>query len=140
MTKHTSDHEEDNSRTEKDDEQPEAEKTEAQIVKYTQFISFRKPKIDVAPIIEPHRCHSKRMIKASDIQVVRNIGNELARADCGQVWQPVTGTDPKFQGPIIRRLKKKDRVVLIAVGVEFVWHLSARKFRHFSHDPTVQVV
>jgi hypothetical protein len=80
------------------------------------------------------------MIEAFNIQVVGNIGNELARANCGQVWQPVTGAYPKFQTPIVPSLKKKDGVVLIAVGAEFVWHLSACKFRDFSHYPAVEAV
>jgi hypothetical protein len=54
--------------------------------------------------------------------------------------QPVTGTYPKLQSPIVASLQKKDGVVLIAVGAEFVWHLTARKFRHFSYDPTIEAI
>jgi hypothetical protein len=51
-----------------------------------------------------------------------------------------TSTYPKLQSPIVRGLKKKDGVVLIAVGAEFVWHLSARKFSDFTHYPTVEAI
>ena len=67
MTQHTSGHEEHNHRTEQHDEQPEAEKTVAEVLQHTQFISFRKPKIDVAPIIEPYRYYSKGVIESFDI-------------------------------------------------------------------------
>src|ERR1700678_72940 len=81
MAQHASGHEEHNHGTEQHDEQPEAEKTVAEVSQHTQFISFRESEIDVTPIIETYRRYSKGMIEAFHIQVVGNIGNELARAN-----------------------------------------------------------
>ncbi|WP_353071347.1 hypothetical protein [Tunturiibacter gelidiferens] len=54
--------------------------------------------------------------------------------------RPVTNTNPKFQTTVVSGLKKEDRVVLVAVRAQFVWHLSTCKFRDFSHYPTVEAV
>jgi hypothetical protein len=80
------------------------------------------------------------MIETFNIQVVGNIGNETARADRSQVWQPVPGAYPKFKSPGIASLKEKDRIVIIAIGAELVWHFPACKFRDLSYYPPVEAV
>src|ERR1700677_2035351 len=83
IIEHASGGVEDDRKAKQDDEQPKAEEAESEVPEYTQFVSFRKAEIDVAPILHAHRRYPKGVLESLDIQVVRHIGNDLKCANGG---------------------------------------------------------